>query len=344
MDEQLVSLMAERARLVVEVGRTKRDRGLPIYAPHREKEVLERALRRPHAPLPDRTVEAVFRELMSGSFALELPLRIGYLGPPGTFSHLAAVRHFGSSVEFADLGQIDLVFEEVEKGHCHYGFVPYENSIGGSVVETLDAFQERQVRICAEALVEGNQALLANGPPEGIRRIHSKGEAFSQCRNWLARRFPEAELVPAPSTAAAARLAAEEPGSAAIGSELAGEIYGLNVLFEAIQDRAGNVTRFLVIGGQEARATGEDKTTILFATRHAPGALVDVLEVFRRADLNLSHIDKRPSARENWRYSFFIDVDAHAADPRMAAALGEASRHCLSLRVLGSYPRASRIL
>lgn len=346
IDEQLVALMGERANLVVGVGAAKRAGGIPIYAPHREREVIDRAIARNPGPLGARTVEAVFRELMSGSFALELPLRIGYLGPPGTFSHVAAVRHFGSSVEFADLTEISLVFEEVAKEHLHYGLVPYENSIGGSVVETLDAFQEFDATIAAEALVDVSQVLLANCAPDAVTRIHSKAEAFAQCRRWLSRRYPKAELVAEPSTAAAAKVAARDAahGAAAIASALAGEIYGLHALFDSIQDRADNVTRFLVIGRQPSRRTGVDKTSIMFAAQHAPGALVDVLASFRAQQLNLSHIEKRPSARENWRYTFFIDVDAHRDDDDLKRAIDDASRHCLSLKVLGSYPRAERIL
>lgn len=346
IDEQLVSLMAERANFVVEVGKAKREGGIPIYAPHREREVIARAIARNSGPLAPRTIEAVFREIMSGSFALEVPLRIGYLGPPGTFSHLAAVRHFGSSVEFADLSEITLVFEEVAKGHIHFGLVPYENSIGGSVVETLDAFQEIAVTIAAEALVDVSQVLLANCAPEAITRIHSKSEAFAQCRHWLSRRYPGAQLVSEPSTAAAAQIAVRDAarGAASIGSSLAGEIYGLHPLFEGIQDRAENVTRFLVIGREPSKRSGSDKTTIMFAAQHKPGALVDVLDAFRRQALNLSHIEKRPSARENWRYLFFIDVEAHREDDALRRAIEEASTHCLSLTVLGSYPRAERIL
>jgi len=346
IDEQLVKLMAERANLVVEVGKAKLAAGAAIYAPDRERAVIERAVSRNPGPLQARTVEAVFREIMSGSFALERPLRIGYLGPPGTFSHLAAVRHFGSSVEFADLGEISLVFEEVAKGHIHYGLVPYENSIGGSVVETLDAFQEFTVTIAAEALVEVNQVLLGNCAPDEVRRVHSRAEVFAQCRRWLSQRYPNAELVPEPSTAAAAQVAVREAarGAAAIGSTLAGEIYGLRSLFEGIQDRAGNVTRFLVIGREPSKRSGSDKTSIMFAAQHTPGALVEVLDAFRRQHLNLSHIEKRPSARENWRYIFFIDVDAHRDDDDLRRAIDDASTHCLSLTVLGSYPRAERIL
>jgi chorismate mutase/prephenate dehydratase len=344
LDERLVKLLSERAEIVVSVGQAKRNEGTPAYAPHREAEVLGRALSLNAGPLSDRTVEAIFRELMSGSFALELPLRVGYLGPPGSFSHIAAVRHFGASVECADLGAIDAVFEEVAGGRCHYGLVPYENSIGGGITDTLDALTEHEVTIYAEALIEVAHALLANCGPADVKRIHSKREVFSQCRDWLHRQFPDAELVAMESSAAAVQHAAAEPGAAAVGSTLAGELYGVNRLFEQIQDKPNNITRFLVIGREEALPTGNDKTTLEFVTADKPGALVDVLAVFRDADINLSHIEKRPSGRTNWEYTFFIDCIGHRRDERMAQALAEARSHCVSLKVLGSYPRAQRIL
>ena len=344
VDRRLIEVLSERARIVVEIGRAKGKSGDPIYVPHREQEVLARALANNPGPLSDRTIEGIYRELMSGSFTLELPLRVGYLGPPGSFSHIAAVRHFGSSVECTDLHAIDGVFEEVAAGRCHYGLVPYENSIGGSVTDTLDVFREHEVTIYAEALIEVSQSLLANCPPDEIQRIFSRRQAFGQCRRWLSRQFPDAELMETESTAAAVKRAATEPQSAAIGSTLAGKIYGVKLLFEHVEDKPNNVTRFLVIGREAALPSGDDKTTMMFVTADKPGALVDVLAVFRDADINLSHIDKRPSGRTNWEYTFFIDCAGHCHDPNMAAAIEAAHRHCVSLKVLGSYPRAQRIL
>jgi chorismate mutase / prephenate dehydratase len=357
IDQRLVDVLSERARLVVEVGRTKRADGTPIYAPHREKQVIERALAMNPGPLPPRTIEAIYRELMSGSFALELPLRVGYLGPPGSFSHVAATRHFGSSVEFDDLHEIDHVFEEVAARRCNYGLVPYENSIGGGITDTLDAFiaygrnshnaadaDQPRITIYAEALIEVSHALLANCPANEITHIYSKPQVFSQCRRWLSRHYPDTPQIPTTSSSAAVRQAATEPNAAAIGSLLAGEIYGVKPLFESIQDKTNNITRFLVIGREEAQPSGDDKTTLMFVTSHKPGALVDVLAVFRDAGINLSHIDKRPSGKSNWEYTFFVDCDRHRENVEMAAAIEEARRHCLSLAVLGSYPRAQRVL
>jgi chorismate mutase/prephenate dehydratase len=356
LDAEIVRLMNERARSVVRVGTLKRAAGIPIYAPHRESEVLTRALGRNKGPLTDRTIEGVYRELMSGSFALERPLRIGYLGPKGSFSHLASVKHFGSSVDFEDLHTIDGVFTEIRRGHVDYGLVPIENSIGGGIVETLDAFAEHagEVRIYAEAQIEIHHALLANCAPAAVRRIHSKPEIFAQCRTWLATQYPEAELIPAASSSRAAMTAAEEartaesigtaPVAAAIGNSLAGAIYGLATLFENIEDRAGNVTRFLVLSRQKAKRSGDDKTSIMFNTQDKPGALVEVLSVFDRAGVNLTHIDKRPSGRENWQYTFFVDAEGHRDDAVLDRAIAEASEHCRELTVLGSYPRSRRIL
>lgn len=357
VDQRLIDVVSERARLVVEVGRTKRSDGTPIYAPHREKQVIERALSMNPGPLPPRTIEAIYRELMSGSFALELPLRVGYLGPPGSFSHVAASRHFGSSVEFDDLHEIDHVFEEVAARRCNYGLVPYENSVGGGITDTLDAFiaygrdmgqggevNRPPVTIYAEALIEVSHALLSNWPANEITHIYSKPQVFSQCRRWLSQHYPAVPQLPTTSSSAAVRQAAGEPGAAAIGSLLAGEIYSVKPLFESIQDKSNNITRFLIIGREDARPTGDDKTTLMFVTSHKPGALVDVLAVFRDAGINLSHIDKRPSGKNNWEYTFFVDCDRHCDEPEMATAIDAAQPHTLSLAVLGSYPRAQRVL
>ena len=344
IDKRLVQTLSERAQVVVEIGKAKRGSGAPIYAPHREQEVLARALANNPGPLQDRTIEAIYRELMSGSFSLELPLRVGYLGPAGSFSHLAAVRHFGSSVEWDDLHEIEHVFEEVAAKRCNYGLVPYENSIGGGITDTLDAFQKYDVTVYAEALIDVSQTLLGNCQPNEIKRIYSKPQIFSQCRNWLSKHYPEAELIPMASSSAAVRHAADESNAAAIGSELAGDIYGVKPLFDHIEDKPNNVTRFLIIAKEEAQPSKDDKTTIMFVTAHKPGALVDVLGVFRDADINLSHIDKRPSGRTNWEYTFFIDCAAHLSETNMASAIKEARTHCVSLTVLGSYPKAQRIL
>lgn len=356
LDADLIKLLNQRSRLVVRVGKRKRGSGIPIYAPHREQEVLDRVTRANRGPLRDRTIEAVYRELMSGSFSLEHPLRIGYLGPPGSYSHLAATRQFGQSVDYENLHEIAGVFTEVRRGHVDYGLAPIENSLGGGIVETLDAFKGNrgQVSIYAEAQLNVHHSLLANCEPKQVRRIHSKPEVFSQCRTWLATQYPSAQLVPAASSSRAAQTAVEEnktalsigaePGAAAIGSELAGSLYGLQVLFARIEDKPGNITRFAVISRQKAKRSGDDKTSVMFDTVDEPGALVEVLMVLKEAGINLSHIDKRPSGENNWEYTFFVDLLGHRDDKVVARALTKAKQHCKELVVLGSYPRSKRIL
>ncbi|MFB3891476.1 MAG: prephenate dehydratase [Phycisphaerae bacterium] len=341
LDKQIVELLNERARVVVGIGKAKQVNGVPIYAPDREQAVLNRIAEINQGPLPPKTLLAIYRELMSGSFALEKPLRVAYLGPEGSFSHLAAVRKFGASVEYLPVTDIRAVFEEVIRGHCDLGIVPIENSLGGGVIDTMDCFIDARVHICAEVIVEVHHNLLANCPPEEVKVIASKPEVFAQCRNWLSTTFNSVQLVPVASTSRAAEMAATEKGLAAIGSTLAAELYGLKVVFANIEDNAQNQTRFFVISTTPARRTGNDKTTILFTTAHRAGALVEMLNVFARNNVNLTNIDTRPSKRRNWEYYFFIDAEGHYEDPNFAAALAEARDHCGELHVLGSFPRAT---
>lgn len=341
LDADLLRLLNERAKVVLEVGQVKRAAGdAPIYVPHREKAVLDRVRAGNPGPLPDRCVEAIWRELMSGSFALERPLRIGHLGPQGSYSHLAAGRKFGSSVEYDALASIDDIFDAVARRHCDYGLVPVENSTEGSVTATLDLFIRKPLRVCAEVLAGIHHNLLANCEAPEIKRIYSHPQALAQCARWLSAQFPKAERIACSSSSRAVETVAGEPGSAAIGSLLAGQLYGVRVQFENIEDNANNTTRFYVIGHQRTQPTGDDKTSLLFTTEHKPGALVEVLSVFHKHGINLTHIDKRPSQRVNWEYCFFVDLVGHEEDFKVAGAILEARRHCVQLSVLGSFPRA----
>jgi chorismate mutase/prephenate dehydratase len=344
LDRQIVDLLNARARVVVEIGRLKQQSGTPVYAPDREKTILARLRELNAGPLPDRSVHAIYREIMSGSFALERPPRIGYLGPPGTFSHAAAAAKFGGSVDYVPLDDIPAVFHEVARGHLDYGLVPVENSLHGGVVETLDALVTTTARVCAEVLITVHHNLLVKEPWDQVTRICSKPEVFNQCRVWLGSVAKDRALEPAPSTARAAEIASREPHTAAIGSSVAGELYGLHTLFENIEDNPDNVTRFLVIGREPAQKSGDDKTAIMFRTGHTPGALAEVLDVFKENGINLTDIEKRPSRRANWEYYFFVDAQGHQDDAPMKKAVEEAKRHCLQLVVLGSYPRATEVL
>ena len=344
LDAQLVKMLNERAEVVVNIGQVKRDEQSPIYAPDREQRVLEQIRRFNAGPLPDSCFEAIWRELMSGSFALERPPRIGYLGPPGSFSHIAAKRKFGSSVEYDAVDDIRGVFDEVARGHIELGVVPIENSTEGGVQETLDAFLECETKVYAELLINIHHNLLANCPPDSIKRVYSKPEILNQCRKWLSLQLHDAERIPVASSSKAAEMAAREPDAAAIGSSLAAEMYGLVTQYANIEDNPSNVTRFFVIANESAKATGDDKTAFMFTTAHQPGALANVLDTFRDHGMNLTHIDKRPSRRVNWEYYFFVDCVGHQDDPKIREAIEIARAACLHLSILGSFPRAKEVL
>jgi chorismate mutase/prephenate dehydratase len=340
LDAQLVTLISARGRLAAEIGRRKTASGAAVYAPDRESEVLAAICRQNPGPFPDRALLAIYRELMSGSFLLERPLRIAYLGPRGSFSHLAASGKFGGSVDYEPVADIPAVFAEVEREHVDFGVVPVENSIGGGILDTLDAFTASRVQICAEVLRRIHHNLLARGPLAQIERLYSKPEIFDQCKGWLLETGLLDKTVPVASSSRAAELAAAEPNAAAIGSTLAAELYGLPVQLERIEDNPENVTRFLVLGREPARPTGDDKTALMFAMPDHAGALVDVLDIFRAEQINLSMITSRPSRQRNWQYYFFVDAAGHGNDPPLVRALERARAQCPVLRVLGSFPRA----
>ncbi|MGB0768102.1 MAG: prephenate dehydratase [Phycisphaeraceae bacterium] len=344
IDRQLVKLLNERAEVVVDVGKVKRAGNTPIYVPDREKRVLEQVRSYNKGPLPDKCIDAIYRELMSGSFAIERPLRIGYLGPPGSFSHLAATAKFGQSVEYDRLSDIPLIFNAVDRRDCDYGLVPIENSTEGSVAASLDALADTKARVCAEVLIAIHHNLMANCDPPQIQRIYSHPQALAQCRGWLSTQFPNVECIATASTSRAAEMAALESGAAAIASSLAAKLHNLRVQFEHIEDNPNNTTRFYVIGHQSTKPTGDDKTALMFTTEHKPGALTEVLNVFNDFGLNLTHIDKRPSQRVNWEYTFFVDLMAHQDEDAFQNAVAEAKKHCLQLIVLGSFPRASEVI
>jgi chorismate mutase/prephenate dehydratase len=344
LDHKLIELLNERARVVIEIGKHKNKDDKPIYAPDRERQVYERITETNTGPLPDKCLQAIWRELMSGSLQLERPLRIAYLGPGGSFTHTAAMLKFGQSVEYEPLADIRGIFDEVSKKHCDLGVVPIENSIGGGVIETLDALTDSTVKVCSEVLMTIHHNLLATCSLEKIEKIYSKPEVFAQCRNWLSATFKDAQIIPVASTARAAQMAKAEDGAAAIGSGVAAELYGLQIVCENIQDTTNNITRFLVIGREDAKQTGQDKTAIVFSTAHKAGALADVLDVFKNYEITLTNIESRPSKKRQWEYYFFVDFLGHRTEKRVRQGLDEARKHCLQLSVLGSFPKATELL
>ncbi|MBN1510890.1 MAG: prephenate dehydratase [Phycisphaerae bacterium] len=344
LDEQIVCLLNQRAGLVLDIGRLKAEAGIATYRPDREREVLDRVKAGNTGPLAERTLLAIYRELMSGSFSLEKPPRIAYLGPAGSYSHVAATRKFGATVEYEPLRHIDALFGEVEREHVDLAVVPIENTSGGGVVDSLDAFARHDVKVCAEIYLAVHHHLLGNLKLEEVRRVYSKAEVFPQCLRFLTDCGLIDKTIGVASTSAAAQQAASEPGAAAIGNELAAELFGLGKICDRIEDDPQNTTRFLVIGQSPAQPTGRDKTSLVFRAADRPGALVDVLDVFRQAQVNMTYIESRPGRVKKWEYAFFIDVEGHASDPVVEGAIEKIRPLCSELRVLGSFPRADEVL
>jgi chorismate mutase/prephenate dehydratase len=338
VDDRILDLLRERADLVGQVGQLKEKSGEPYYAPEREEALLRRLVAANRSKLPEASLRAVYREILSSMRALEQAIKVAYLGPRTTFSHQAAARHFGSAVELSPERTIGEVFEAVERGRAHYGVVPIENSQEGSVSATLDRFMDSDVQICAQVFLPVELSLLGRGPLREVRKVYSHPQPFGQCRRWLAEHLPAAECVEVSSTARAAELAAAEPGTAALAGAWAGEEFGLPVLAPSIQDSASNVTRFFVIGKKPAGPSGRDKTSVMFAVKDQPGALAKALAPFESAGISLTRIESRPSKRQAWEYYFFADLAGHAGEPKLAEALRELSGVCAFTRLLGSYP------
>ncbi len=344
VDERLVALVNERAKLAEQIGKIKATSGQRVYAPDRERRVLNRVCAMNQGPMPDVALRCVYRELMSASLALERTPRIAILGPPGSYSHLAGRRRFGHSVEFEPVANIAAVFDEVEHGHAEFALAPVENSIVGGVGETLDALIDHDVVVCGEVNLAVHHHLLANCPLDEVRRVYSKPEVFAQCHRWLAETGLLSRTVPAASTSAAAEIAAREPGAAAIAGDLAGELSQLTRIAEFVEDESGNVTRFLIIGTSQVGSTEADKTSIVFSVGDEPGRLMDALAVFREHGINMTRIESRPDRRKRWAYHFFVDIDGHLDTPEVADALEHTSQRCQHWKVLGSYPRAQEIV
>lgn len=340
-DREIIKLLNERTDVVLEIGRLKKDNGTEIYAPAREKEVLDKVKSLNDGPLKNESIEAIYREIMSASLTLEHPIKIAYLGPPATFTHQAAREKFGASVQYIEAETIKDVFKVVEQGNTDYGVVPIENSTEGAVTHTLDEFTQTSVKMCAEIYLNISHNLLALDEETNIEKIYSNPQVFGQCRNWLHENMASVDLIPVSSTAKAAEMAGKDPKSAALASHLAAELYGLNTLRTDVQDSGVNETRFLVIGKEYGGPTGNDKTSLLFTVRHRAGTLYGALNAFSENNINMSKIESRPSKTHAWEYMFFVDIEGHIQDERVAPAIEELREHCSSLTILGSYPNVS---
>lgn len=338
LDQKLISLLNQRAAATKNIGKIKLNTGKSIYVPEREMQVLKRISSLNKGPLKKSALEAIYREVMSASLALEKPLKIAYLGPQASFTNLAAIKKFGSQVSYIACNSIADVFLEVEKGGADYGVVPIENSIEGAVSYTLDVFVDSDLKICSQVILEVTQNLLANCAKNKIRVIYSIPQVFGQCRIWLQKNLPNAQLVEVSSTTRGAEMARKEKNSAAIASLLASKVYGLKVVASGIQDLTHNMTRFLVIGKNVAARTGRDKTSLFFSIKDRVGALHEMLLPFRKYGVNLTKIESRPSKKKAWEYYFFVDILGHQDDALIKKALKDLEHRCSYLKILGSYP------
>jgi len=341
LDRDLVALINERAKVAHAIGKIKDANGMKAYDPAREEEVFARVSELNRGPLSAAAMRTIYRELISASRSLEGTIRVAYLGPQYTYSHLAAIHRFGQSVELVPVGTIPAVFEEVNRGHVTFGLVPLENSTDGRVADTLDTFARLPVTICGEVQLRIHHNLLGRCARENVQEVYSRPQALSQCRNWLAKHLPQARVIEVTSTGTAAQLAQEKPGAAAIASIQAGIHYGLNVLAESIEDVTGNLTRFAVIGETPARRTGNDKTAFMFEIAHRPGSLADAMTVFKRYKLNMTWIESFPIPRPEGGYMFFVELEGHQSDLRVKKAAEALTKRCLKFVILGSYAKSA---
>lgn len=339
LDARLVKLLSARAKLAQRVGRIKR--GVDIYRPEREAQILRRVAQLNQGPLSARALQRVFTEVMSACRALEDSLSVAYLGPQGTFSQEAALKHFGGLTPTVSCASIDEVFRQVETAAIGYGVVPVENSTEGAIGRTLDLLLSTPARVCGEVMLPVRQCLMSKAARRAdIRKVYSHTQSLAQCQQWLARNLPQAERIAVVSNAEAAQLAARDRRAAAIASKTAAALYGLRLLASNIEDEAKNTTRFLVIAADGAAPSGKDKTSLILSTRNAPGAIHELLTPLAANQVSMTRLESRPARTGLWEYVFYVDIEGHAQDANVARALAELERKASFLKNLGSYPAA----
>lgn len=343
LDQQIADLISERASCAQEIATVKQASGgktTSFYRPEREAQVLRAVMERNQGPLHNEEIARLFREIMSACLALEQPTTVAFLGPAGTFTQQAVIKHFGHSAVLSPMGAIDEVFREVEAGAAHYGVVPVENSTEGVVAHTLDNFVDSNIQICGEVVLRIHQNLLVADMTntDNISRIYSHSQSLAQCRKWLDANYPNAERIPVSSNAEAAKRVKGEWHSAAIASATAAELYGLRIQTEKIEDRPDNSTRFLIIGMQEVPPSGVDKTSVVVSLHNQPGALYHLLEPFQRFHVDLTRLESRPSRTARWSYLFFMDFKGHREESNIQQVLAEVRKKSAELKILGSYP------
>lgn len=340
LDGKIVALLNERTKHVLAIGAIKLQQGEEIYAPHRELAVLQRVCRANQGPLPNEGLRAIYREVMSSALSLEKTMTIAYLGPAATFTHQAALHKFGASLHYAPLKTIADVFAEVAKNRAEYGVVPVENSTEGVVTHTLDMFVDSDLKIVAQIVLPIRHCLISRATGKRIKKLYVHPQTLAQCRAWIHRHYPHAELIETSSNARSAELAARDRTSGALAGELAAETYRVPILERNIQDSSANATRFLVLGRKGPPPTGRDRTSVMFSIADRVGALHTALAPFRRARLNMTKIESRPSKRKAWEYFFFVDIDGHVAERKVGRAIERLHDHCNFVKVLGSFPNA----
>jgi chorismate mutase / prephenate dehydratase len=340
LDAQIVRLLNERTKHVLHIGEIKLKAGEEIYVPHRERAVLDRVCKVNDGPITNEGLRAIYREVMSSALSLEKTMTIAYFGPEATFTHQAALKKFGGSLNYSAQKTIADVFAEVARHRADYGVVPVENSTEGVVTHTLDMFVDSDLKVVAQIVMRVQQCLMSKGSRRDIQKLFVHPQSLAQCRAWIQNHLPHVEIIETSSNARSAEMAAKTRKSAALGGALAAQRYGLDVLEADIQDNATNTTRFLVLGRQCSPPTGKDRTSLMFSIPHQVGALHTSLGIFRRYRLNMTKIESRPSKRKAWEYFFFVDCDGHFEDKRVAKAIAELQNHCTFVKVLGSYPNS----
>lgn len=347
LDEQIQTLINQRAQCAIEVAKAKLgaqqdDTPVVFYKPEREAQILKRVMERNEGPISDEVMARLIREIMSSCLALEHPTRVAYFGPAGTYTHSAAIKHFGHAVDAVPLATIDQVFREVEAGASQYGVVPVENSTEGMVNHTLDTFMGSSLKICGEVELKIHHQLMTSeaNKPENITRIYSHEQSFGQCRQWLDAHYPNVERVSVSSNSEAAKRIKDEWHAAAVAGEIAAELYGLKIIADNIEDNPDNTTRFLVIGRELVKPSGEDKTSIIVSAKNRPGALYHLLEPFEQNGVSLTRIETRPTKQGTWAYVFFMDFEGHETDPAVMKTLDEIEKVSVQVTRLGSYPKA----
>ncbi|HET9403323.1 MAG TPA: prephenate dehydratase [Burkholderiales bacterium] len=338
LDQRLLKLLSARARLAQRIGKLKES---AAYRPEREAQVLRGVLAGNRGPLPDAALARLFAEIMSACRALEDSMRVAYLGPQGTFSQEAAVKHFGGAAVLSSCPSIDEVFRQVETGAAGYGVVPVENSTEGAIGRTLDLLLTTPARVCGEVMLPIRQCLMSrSGKLSDVRKVLSHTQSLAQCQQWLARSLPRAEREAVVSNAEAARLAARDRRAAAVGPRMAAELYGLKLIARNIEDDAKNTTRFLVVAQHDAAPSGKDKTSLILSTRNVPGAIHELLTPLAANQVSMTRLESRPSRAGMWEYVFYVDVEGHQRDRNVALALAELKQKASYLKNLGSYPAA----